>query len=609
MTPKDFRRTATVLALSSLTAVVACDPGVNPTSISDIPDRTEVPSTTSSAQPVSRIIVFRGGQPDVAGLARGLAAGYGSVPEHIFTQVIEGFSARLPEAAAEALAQNPLVEYVEVDGVVSLNESGSQSNPTWGLDRIDQRPLPLNMTYGYGTDGSGVHAYILDTGIRTTHQEFGNRATFDMDYTGGPLPNNGDCHGHGTHVAGTVGGAAYGVAKNVWLHGVRVLDCQGSGSYSGIIAALDWVAIQQNTNSDRPTVVNMSLGGGQSTSVNDAVNGAVSDGVVVVVAAGNESTDACTRSPASAVDALTVGSTTSSDSRSSFSNYGTCLDVFAPGSSITSSTQDSDTSTGTWSGTSMATPHVAGVAALYLASDPGLTPAEVMTALLANATTGVISDAGSGSPDRLLFSEVGEVPSPPPPTLPTQVHVDELDVTVSFSRRNANGTALVSVIDAGGSPVVGANVTGDWSANDVPKKSGTSGVTDANGVASITSGGMKNVRSGDLIEFCVTGISGDNLSYEVADPDCALAGSGGGGNPPAGAFTLSASVRKKNEVRLSWSGAGSPTFEVKRYGAVPSTTSTDDWSFTESPPEPGTWTYEVCDMNAQCTNEVMVTTR
>jgi subtilisin family serine protease len=263
-----------------------------------------------------------------------------------------------------------------------------------------------------GADGSGVHVYVVDTGIRTTHNEFsgmtfGNGYDFidnDSDYS--------DCHGHGTHVSGTAVGQNHGIARGATLHGVRVLNCQGSGTGTQVINGINWVA----NNAVLPAVANMSLGGGYSASENQAVNNAVAAGVVFVVAAGNENTDACSKSPASAADALTVAASTSSDVRSSFSNYGSCVDVFAPGSSITSATNDSDTSTATWNGTSMASPHVAGVAALYLGQNPSWTPAQVANALLGNASSGRISDL-QGSPNELLYW--GTEPDNAPPPTPT----------------------------------------------------------------------------------------------------------------------------------------------------------------------------------------------
>ncbi len=266
-----------------------------------------------------------------------------------YSSALEGFAATLPARAVERLRENAHVSFIEADTRVSTDTT--QSPATWGLDRIDQRNLPLNNAYTYTPTGAGVNAYIIDTGIRRTHTQFGGRA-----FSGYTAINDGrgsdDCHGHGTHVAGTVGGSTYGVAKGVRLYAVRVLDCTGNGTDSGVIAGIDWVT----ANKVRPAVANMSLGGGASTALDNAVTNSINSGVTYAVAAGNDGLNACSYSPARAAAAITVGSTTSTDARSSFSNYGTCLDVFAPGSSITSSWNTSDTATNTISGTSMATP-------------------------------------------------------------------------------------------------------------------------------------------------------------------------------------------------------------------------------------------------------------
>ena len=326
-------------------------------------------------------------------------------------QVLRGFAVQMDEAQAEALAADPSVAYVEQDS--EIQAFVNQTPATWGLDRIDQRDLPLNNTYTYTPTGAGVKAYIIDTGIRDSHTQFGGRVLsgFTAINDGN---NTNDCNGHGTHVAGTVGSATYGVAKQVTLVAVRVLDCNGSGSNSGVIAGVDYVTA--NHNPGEPAVANMSLGGGASTALDNAVANSIADGVVYAIAAGNSTADACTTSPARVPTALTVGSSAMNDARSSFSNFGTCLDLFAPGSSITSTWNTNDTATNTISGTSMATPHVAGVVALYLENNRNATPAAVATALKGNATPNKITDPRTGSPNLLLYSIFGATPPPPPPT-------------------------------------------------------------------------------------------------------------------------------------------------------------------------------------------------
>lgn len=337
----------------------------------------------------------------------------------VYESALNGFAGYLPKEAIEALLKDPNIAFIEPDQIVHVD--ASQSGATWGLDRIDQRNLPLNSTYTYNATGQGVRVYVIDTGIRTTHNEFGGRAYYGYDAIGDGQ-NGNDCNGHGTHVAGTIGGSTYGVAKNSTLYAVRVLDCSGSGSNSGVIAGVDWV----KNNHVKPAVANMSLGGGASSALDTAVNNAINAGVVFAVAAGNDNKNACNYSPARVAAAITVGSTTNTDARSSFSNYGSCLDIFAPGSNITSAWYTSNTATNTISGTSMATPHVAGVAALYLQGAPSSTPSQVRDALVNNATTNVVTSPGSGSPNRLLYMGfIGGSPSPtptpvPPTATPTQ---------------------------------------------------------------------------------------------------------------------------------------------------------------------------------------------
>jgi subtilisin family serine protease len=323
-----------------------------------------------------------------------LAAGTDGRVSHVFRSVFRGFSAELSDRAIAALRRNPHVALIEPDGVVTTAETAA----SWGLDRIDQRALPLNGTYNVPAAGAAVTAYIVDTGVAPT-ADLDQRATgYDGITPGGD--GSGDCNGHGTHVAGTVAGTAYGVAKTATVVPVRVLDCAGSGTWSGIIAGLDWVV---GNHVSGPAVANMSLGGGASSTVDAAVQRVIADGVTVAVAAGNSNANACNSSPARVAGALTVGATDSSDRRASFSNYGSCLDLFAPGVGVTS---DWLTGTNTISGTSMATPHVAGAAAVLLSRNPGglLSPSAVASNLVSTATTGVVKVAGKRSPNRLLFA-------------------------------------------------------------------------------------------------------------------------------------------------------------------------------------------------------------
>ncbi len=361
------------------------------------------------------IVVFKRGavrsaqQPNAPGLAiadvvQDVRASYRAQVRFVYEHALQGATLRLTPEDADRLSRDPRVAYLVPDGVASAVTT--QTGATWGLDRIDQPQLPLDGSYTYEADGSGVHVYVIDTGVYAAHQEFAGRIAPGTDFVDNDT-DPADCNGHGTHVAGTILGATYGVAKNATLHAVRVLDCNGSGSWSSVIAGIDWVT----ANHEGPAVANMSLGGGLNQALNDAVTNSIASGVTYALAAGNESGDACSHSPAATPAALTVAASDSSDVRASFSNYGTCVDLFAPGVSILSAGLTSTTSTSTKSGTSMASPHVAGVVALFLEEHPNATPEETMAAVLEATTPDLVTSPGTGSPNRLLYMAELATPS------------------------------------------------------------------------------------------------------------------------------------------------------------------------------------------------------
>ena len=343
---------------------------------------------------------------EVPVVAQRLASVHRAALVRSFRHVLRGFVVRADDAALARLLADPRVEYVEEDGFAQAH--ATQAGAPWGLDRVDQRDLPRNGSYTYNTSAANVHAYVLDTGVLGTHSQFtgrmGNGYTAIADGRG-----TTDCNGHGTHVAGTLGGTTYGGAKGVTLHPVRVLACNGTGTWSQIIAGMDWV----RANHVKPAVANMSLGGWGDTAADTAAANLVAAGVTLVVSAGNDNGNACNPSPARVASAITVGSVRDDDGRSFFSNYGSCLDLFAPGSSVLSAWHTSATATNTISGTSMAAPHVAGAAALYLAANPAATPAQVATALVNSSSPGRVLAAGAGSPNRLLYTLGGSASAPP----------------------------------------------------------------------------------------------------------------------------------------------------------------------------------------------------
>jgi subtilisin family serine protease len=375
------------------------------------------------------IVVFKAGASP-----RAAASAVGASPRFVYRAALNGFAARLNAAQLNALRNNPNVDYIEPDQVVTAE--GTQLYPTWGLDRIDQQYRPLDNSYTYGRTGAGINLYVIDTGIRFTHTEFGGRAVPGYDVFGGDAS---DCNGHGTHVAGTAGGSTYGVAKAVNLISVRVLDCSGSGSTSGVIAGVDWVT----ANHVGLSVANMSLGGAANTALDNAVQNSINAGVTYVIAAGNNNANACNYSPSRVTSALIVANSDITDTRNSTSNYGLCVDLFAPGTNITSAWNGSDTQTATISGTSMAAPHVAGIAAMYLEYNPGALPVDVQYAIDQNATNGVVTNRGNNSPNRVVWS--GFIPAPAGgggtgSTLSVSLSCDEAAGTCDASASGGSGS-------------------------------------------------------------------------------------------------------------------------------------------------------------------------
>jgi subtilisin family serine protease len=392
---RTFRRLGTLtFAVATAAALAVVTPSVASAHGGDIHVQV-LGAGSPNAIPGSYIVVFKDGRTS----SQTMTAKYGGQVKSVWSDALHGYSARMSQHEAEHLAADPAVAFVEQDQTFSLLATQTPV-PSWGLDRIDQRNLPLNNTYNWTPNGTGVTAYIIDTGVRVTHTTFGGRASFNFNAVGDGI--NTDCNGHGTHVAGTVGGSQYGVAKNVRIVAIKVLSCSGSGTTTQVVNGINRVA--QLHAAGASAVANMSLGGGPSTAIDNAVRAAIADGVTFAIASGNSNANACNFSPARVTQAITVNATDRPDNRASFSNFGTCTDIFAPGVGITSAWMTSDTATNTISGTSMATPHVAGAAALYLQGHPTASPATVQSALIANATSGVVTSPGSGSPNRLLFT-------------------------------------------------------------------------------------------------------------------------------------------------------------------------------------------------------------
>jgi subtilisin family serine protease len=422
-------------------------------------DGTILPADGPTAVADSYIVVLKAGAAtDLDTAANSLARPQGGSVVRTWN-TIRGFEVAMSRSQAMKLVGNPAVAYVEQNQRVSL-DAVQTPTPSWGLDRIDQRSLPLDNSYTYHATASNVTAYAIDTGIRISHSDFGGRATWGTNTIDG---NNTDCNGHGTHTAGTIGGSTFGVAKAIHLVAVKVLDCGGAGTTASVISGVNWVT--NNHPAGQPAVANMSLGGGFDQAINDAVTASINSGVVYGVAAGNADADACGVSPASTSTAITVGATDNTDTRPSFSDWGPCVHLFAPGVNITSDWATSDTATALDSGTSMATPHVVGVAALILSLNPTFTPAQVKSQLLAIATSGVVSDPGPGSPNRALFDDPAAGAAPRTSYAPVLASQNNRTVAVVTG---TDGRVMYNWWDLGGAMNGWSEVPGGLHTNAAP---------------------------------------------------------------------------------------------------------------------------------------------
>jgi len=571
-----------IVALLAVAAITVTTSSCDSVHVADESRMADAPLTVSGAGdviPGQYIVILHPRVTDSRQLAGSLTRGQEASVLFAYEHALKGFAFSGSEAAARALEANPNVERVIPDRVITHAGGGTQSNATWGLDRVDQRALPLDGLYTYETTASNVHAYIIDSGIRYNHSDFGGRVSTSIffDAFGG---DGSDGNGHGTHVAGTVGGSTWGVAKGVQLYSVRVLDNRGSGSLAGVMGGVDWVTGRKVANPTHAIVANMSLSGGVMPDLDNAVRNSINAGVTYVVAASNDGADACNYSPARVAEAVTIGATNSSDTRPSWSNFGPCVDLFAPGVSITSAWHIGPTTrTNTISGTSMAAPHVAGAAALYLASNPGASPAQVFSAIFDNATKGVVNGANSANNHLLytLFGEGGGDPPPPPPSGPS----------ASFTY---SCTALSC--DFTDTSVAGDNPISNWAWTFGDGNSSS----DSDPSHTYGSGGTRTVT------LTVTDSAGETDS---ASQSVTVSASGGG---EAINLTGTASkVRGRWRSDLSWSPAGtSAQVDVYRQGSVIATSSNsgsyvDQTNFNGG----GSLTYKVCEAGTStCSNEL-----
>lgn len=510
-TPRTTPTTPTTPRVTPTTPAVVSTPLSTPVSVpatsrtrAAVPttEKTEGSKQTSSTTPVvdvnkklRYIVRF---VPGTNGLATGkaLAKGSGGTFGRAFSKVVNGATLEVPSSALAALRRNPNVLSVERDAIMTVSPGvpDTQTNAPWGLDRIDQRALPLSTTYSAPTNAAESRIFVVDTGVDKNNIDFGSRVVTGFDSITAGGDGSGDCNGHGTHVAGSVGGSTYGVAKAVTIVPVRVLDCAGSGSISSVIAGLEWVATQHQAG--QRNVVNMSLGGGVSSTLDAAVSSLVSKGVTVVVAAGNSNVDACNSSPARVAAAITVAATDRTDARASFSNFGSCVDVFAPGVGILSTYIGSTTATASLSGTSMASPHVAGVAALLMQLQGALSPADVAAAITSNGTNGVVLGAGAGSPNRLVFvPAAGDVSTTTSTSTPVTASVPARP-NAPIATARAKGAVVQWVIPADGGSVITAQTLRVFSGSKLVKTLSVGATVNALRVSGL--------RSGTLYTFTVS---------------------------------------------------------------------------------------------------------